>query len=536
MKLQQLLPQTGIPAAAPYPSVSGDALAAPATAAARGFAGLQRQALVALGAIRREEETRKALEIRTDAAVTQALVEVELDDLDQSLRATITDPDEYLAARNEGARTIVEGLADRVKHPETLTLLQAKIPRVLGTREIAAKQHARGLFVGQRKAALTTGLDAFTRVAGSTPIGDEQEFARIYADAQGLIDEFEPLLGPEAAAQQRIKTREALFDERARRDSQEDPAGFLQREASGKYRGMDPNKRDTYVNAAGLKVAAMEKDEAARFERFLVGVEREADQEREARLMTLSEKATAGTLTVADVQRERSYSTFKTREELEHYLKLATVEAKREREESDPETYFRLAEGVRQVHPTTSRASLNKALQTGALVRKDWDALTKELLSRADAAKDERKADLLRQHGQGEQNFRLWLGVTPGMEGLRAHDERVTLLTEIFREYAARSAGMYGREDPKAVEAELFERYQPRRDRAFRMSLDATRAMLTYPSLDEVGLKGLLDQKKISPDVYRIEVQRLRRVRDAEARAAGAATALPTSKGQPGKK
>lgn len=511
MKLAAILPTTGIPPGAPYGHASPDAWAAPAEVVTRGFHHLAQTAGEGAGAIRAAEDAKKLVQVRMDAAEVRSLVELELAQAQSDL-STERDPDAYQKAYAARKKTIEDGLKDRVKYPETLGVLQARLPGVYAEYDKKAIHRTDTLFLDARKGSLRNTIKNNSLLAAEIPLTTEgdAEFTRLYNENQHAVDMAEPVIGADAAEVLRGHTRASMLDERGRRLSQEDPAQFLLDAKGKRFFGMTPEKRDTYVHQAEARVTAQEKAAQAEFDKWEKTVDHDTELERKAMVDTLDSEAERGILSRDKLE---SYRVMRIATG-EDYRRLSKLLDKPDRpEKSDPAVLERLTLDTYSQTPRIKDTDIKAAVQNGSLSIADGRSLLQHLRSRedfwrsqgvmdanrAESAKTRAQVEAGRRQAQAEQLITAGLTTTSPFEKLDPVSQKAKLLA--LQELTRRSSMFGGKEDPLDVAEEILPRHMSVLIGENRLAADNLRKILN-PALPQTAPELEAMKSRLKPGVY----------------------------------
>lgn len=299
MKLQQFVAGAGIPASMPGRYASGEAWSAPARQAAAGLGQISAQAADAYGGMVRErdriEAKKRAAAATIEANRVHADLEVEIAEI-PSLLQTETDPDAYKAKHQMLLEEKRKSVADRVKYPDAAKLLEPRLPAIFGNAQVKALHHADKLYTAANTAALDRTTEAQKQLAGQAPLDGDEEWLGRLRDGLRAINDGERFVGAVDADRRRRVFRREMYYERAVRDVQEDPSGFLGR-APTTYRDMDPDQRNQLVTAARNEIDQRQVRAAAEERRIDAEVEKHRkmaveDVERQLVDLIYSDRAT----------------------------------------------------------------------------------------------------------------------------------------------------------------------------------------------------------------------------------------------------
>ena len=450
--LAQGVPQTGLRSLRPGPGPDYTGVARDLGQAAQTIAEVQRK------------KQEQAVKLETDGLAVDAEKRLALADIE--LRRTTTDPDEYTAAYQQLAKNIQDETYTLAKHPESAAFLRKRLPKAFLTRDVDAAKHADSLFVSRGEAQLITTLDDTRQLGGLTGFdaNGQQAFVRHYQEGVAAIKSAEPLIGSKRVAEETKKLREDMLTERARRHKDGDPEGFLDNQNA--YVGMAPEKLEVFAEAARKQIESERKSRNAEWDAFYKRVEDDWQGERQQRLIGLRDQANKGLLTIADLDRERSYRTFETPAEYDALHKVITEEPREA--PSDPATLTFVQLRTRGATPGLTTARLDQIYLAGKLNRKDWLEEKGKLQQRTDYLKTEGRTEKNQAMAQAEQMLKADLDLTAPEDQWDLQDAQ--LHARALDELTARS--FEGTEDPLTVARELGQRYAPIRQGRIKLKVE----------------------------------------------------------------
>ena len=243
--------------------------------------------------IRKAEETRRKQEVGVEVDQLESGAEVQLANATNSLKGSVTDPDDYERQWTTEFERIRGETFAGAKYPESQAELQRKWAGVESRHKKQMLSAKFGLVVDGIKAGLSTHLDNRKSLAGQEPLTDDGD-ATVgvhLANIRVALDRAAPTIGPDTAATRWIGERNALLAARAEKWVSFDPAGFLARiDGSELFREMDPAKKAELTAKAQKEakdqLATAEKAREGAMKTWKESVQRETAVHLEARTLT----------------------------------------------------------------------------------------------------------------------------------------------------------------------------------------------------------------------------------------------------------
>lgn len=263
MKLQQLVPSTGIPPAAPYQQASPNLWAAPSEVVAEGLRRLAGTSLRGMEAVQAAEDALKLVRVRSEARKIESGVSPQLDTIRNDLAlAYANDPDGYLNAYTEKVAAVRDSALKSAMLPETRTLLEPRLTEMLAHDLVKAQDYRRGLIKSGLEANLGETVTNLMRQAEAVPLTDDRAFAEKWAGVEAAIRDSAPWK-PAAEVQKLSEEmkQKALYD-RARRSSDEEPDVFrADVERGGRWRDLAGKDRTMLLEHADVRIKGRREDE-----------------------------------------------------------------------------------------------------------------------------------------------------------------------------------------------------------------------------------------------------------------------------------
>ena len=263
--LVQILPKTGVPVGQ-YGNASGAAFAAPYQEVERGGKELSQIATHHLAIVQQAEDAKKLLEIKTEAARVKSGHERYTREVENTLRETVTDPDEYYDKVLElGQAQIETALSGVTKHPEQVrAYLAPQLQHVLDQTAERASLHRIAKTKSATNARIDETVDNYTQLARQVPLTDQKAWAGYVGEIEAAIATGEPVNGRDATGDAMRKARTQLVTDRAATHMRDDPTGF-QRDGAAFYGGLIGSAKLAELDEGAQKrITAKQNDEDRR--------------------------------------------------------------------------------------------------------------------------------------------------------------------------------------------------------------------------------------------------------------------------------
>lgn len=546
MRLTQIIPQTGgaitqYRRATPGPvaGTGGEGLVTGAIAQAT--SGLADIASRAIDLRAKAEAAKQKVQDETDAAEIFSRFEVAHEALNLDLQRSQTDPKGYLDAYAEGVRALREQMGENAS-PGALAIVNRKLPDYLAGKTAGALRFADGLYKGAREASLARTLDNFTQLAGMAT--DPADVQRLTEDATNAIGAQVPIIGAKAAATTAIRARESMYGEFARRQAENDPAAFLAdaTEDNPILRGMDPEKRDALITRARSRAETIERQRQQDYDKWVKGVEEEAESERQGQLATFQQRIYSRQATVAELDQLKATRVIRTPEEYRTFYNSIQKAAEDEKP-SDPRVLQEIDLALNQAVPQISQAKLDSLFNAGVINSKDYNQRSQRRTARMDHLTSEARAieaqgrareghsRTVTNQAYDESRRRLnqFFGITGPFDSLNMSPEAKTLHFLATEELANRTLpDRGGKENPGKVVDEQIARFQPMRESATKLGVEKLQGSLSFPSPE--ALKQAKDSGAISQPEYDRQLAIWARIKRETERASQAPPVMPGQK------
>ena len=474
MRLSQVVAQGGVPGVQVANAGRGEALVAQTLSQVSDYA---------FDVLERRQRVQGA----TEAANLLAEMELGLTQIDEGLKTTTTDPDEYLTKRAELVGKLRGQITERARMPAAQQALALKLPGLLADREQQAVKFSNRLFVDGQEAAVNSTLDYRAKLAGQALTADDlqRQYVEGLRAIVGVAPDGDlkdsrqwanaPLFGRAKLQEKVTAWRDRVFGEAADRTVNQDPDGFLAEIAKpggGMYHELDPAKRNAYIARAQEKSAALARERNRSWEAFHKRLEEEAESERKVAVTDLRSQALKGSLSIAQLDDAKAMRQVDAAE-YEHLYKLATAPNRRP---SDEATLQDARLRARRQFPTISEAELRRLNVAGKLNDKDTDELLSFVISRGEDLKGEVDTQLTGRQSQAEQRLRETFGIITPFSQLDPLEQK--LLNTASAELTARSKRFGGPDDPLDAVNDIIKRYKPMIDSTAQLKASQIRETL----------------------------------------------------------
>jgi len=388
-----------------------------------------------------------------------------------------------------------------LKYPENQEGLDAILAPTIARHSVTALRAANDLYAGRVIGQYETSLADLKILAANAPT--DAEFAQYHGQAQALTKDVEALLGPKGAAERRIKTRQEFAAARATREIDLNPSV----DVLGKYQGLlTPEAENTLLRRIGV----VQQQRLADSDRRERAVKAQLEADTKVKVAELDGKLIDKSLTLHELE---VYGPNGLRVVLgDDYRRLRTGLVKPEKDApSDKDILSRVGLDAESVTPRTTPAEIDRLHEAfrnnrPGLNFADAARIKQQLRTTSESHRNEVKADLLREHGQAEQELRGILGIKPGMIAQAMGDDPITrLYGQGLTELRQNSSAFDGKERPlHYFTTNMRDRYQKAAGQNAQLKLNELRTLTpTRQDLERVFRTG-----GITRDVYMQELGR----------------------------